>query len=573
MEIENGKNLSNIPYFIDFDVENQKHFSVLIQYDISKVMENILLFDRVYVDSIIFPFIVYNLYKEDKKGTIELLKKGYLSFLNFGDMYISTGKNSKNNYSIMAAKGREIPFYTTEDLKNYMFSYGEGKRDDLRRIMKTILEKAKNTHININQYSKEIVDLIDYELKDGVYRDLGIGSNGNYAISDSNKGIFDAICQVVKSDTVASILGIDNIYYSDSLLEVSKARLDEYKLINKTLKDVMEFEKIPDISSLYLEGNMSVSDIVKLKSSKESKAFISWIIDNKDKNKDDILSDYYHATKRQSKLDSIPVKGIRYIATEIAGLVPGLGTAVGLVDSFVLDEFKSKTPNMFFENIKKRIKRNDRIEKDIEEVIIPIREKIEIDLSEERKLDSEKLVSKKLYEYSEDILEFNNEEDLLIIYENAKQLFLENATKHTLVAFLDCLINMSTITSIKNLELLEIITSYIIFFKDKCEEDILNILRNSYMKILINIISKDKFNEKVGRNIATAIDTKTFYKYIYDMVEEYNINRNINLLSLAKKMAVIYIYLTGNSKNIKKPTDIQRICIDQNNQLSIEIIN
>lgn len=48
---------------------------------------------------------------------------------------------------------------------------------------------------------------------------------------------------------------------------------------------------------------------------------------------------------------------------------------------------------------------------------------------------------------------------------------------------------------------------------------------------------------------------------------------NINVLNLAKKMAVIYIYLTGNSKNINKPTDIQRIGIDHNNQLSIEIIN
>lgn len=576
MEINTGITLSDIPYFIDFQFDNQKQFASLIQYDISKVMENILLFDRVYVDSIVFPLIVYNLYKEDKKGTINLLKKGYLSFLNFGDLNISTFKNSENTYSIIALKGREVPFYTVKDLENYIFSYGKGKRDDLRRIMKSILKKSKKVDISINKYSKEIVDLIDYELKNGVYKDLGIGTNGNYSISDSNKGIFDAICQVVKSDTVASILGIQNIYYSDSLLQISKARLDEYKLINESFNEVMEFEKIPDLCSLYLEGNLSVSDIVKLKSSRESKAFISWFVDNKDKDKDAIILDYYHATKRQSKLDSIPVKAIRYITTEIAGLIPGVGTAVGaaagFVDSFVLEEFKSKTPNMFFETIKTRVKKNDKIEKDIEEVAIPVRAKIEIDLTQQSKLDNEKAVSQQLHEYSQNIVKASNDEEALINYEKAKQLFLENSTQHTLDVFLNCLINISVIDRVNNLELLEFITMYILFFQNKNEDEILETLKKSYMRVLINIISKVNFNEKIGENIKISIDTKTFYKYIYDLIIKYNESSDINTLNLAKKMVVIYIYLIGDSKHIKKVTDIKNICIDHNNQLNVEII-
>lgn len=127
--------------------------------------------------------------------------------------------------------------------------------------------------------------------------------NKNYSINESNKGIFDAICSVFK---------IDSIDFSDIVLEISKVRLKQYRTIDDNFDSLLSLNNIPDIFLLYLEDNLSISDIMKLRSTSEFKAFKQWFFDNKDKpTESELIKAYYLATKQQSKLDSIPVRTYR----------------------------------------------------------------------------------------------------------------------------------------------------------------------------------------------------------------------------------------------------------------------
>ena len=47
-------------------------------------------------------------------------------------------------------------------------------------------------------------------------------------INKQNKGIFDAICQVIRDETIASIFKINTVYHDDILREISQIRFKKY---------------------------------------------------------------------------------------------------------------------------------------------------------------------------------------------------------------------------------------------------------------------------------------------------------------------------------------------------------
>ena len=98
--------VSNIPYFIDFDLNDEKQFSAMKNFELANIIENILLFDRVYVDPIILPILIDLMYEQDYKGTIKLIKKGYISFIDYQDMSVSASK-SNDGFAISLGLGKQ----------------------------------------------------------------------------------------------------------------------------------------------------------------------------------------------------------------------------------------------------------------------------------------------------------------------------------------------------------------------------------------------------------------------------------------------------------------------------------
>ena len=393
--------VSNIPYFIDFDLNDEKQFSAMKNFELANIIENILLFDRVYVDPIILPILIDLMYEQDYKGTIKLIKKGYISFIDYQDMSVSASK-SNDGFAISLGLGKQYNLKNIKNLESFILGYGV-KKDKLRPYISRIYENKKTIDLDAKDLGKEIVNKIDLEIKSGMYRKIGIGVNGNYAIDKNNKGIFDTICQVVKAEKLASVCCINSINYNDIVLEISKIRLDVYNREFENFKQLISFNDIPDIASLYLQGNLSISDVVELKSSSEFKAFKKWFNSSGKADKDKVIKDYYAATKKKSKLDSIPAKVIRMITTTVASVEPVLGTIATIADSFGVDYIKGKTPDLFFNDIEKRYKQNSKKNKDVESVIVPIRTRVEVDTSKERKLDLQEHTYNRLLYYGDKI--------------------------------------------------------------------------------------------------------------------------------------------------------------------------
>ncbi len=108
-------------------------------------------------------------------------------------------------------------------------------------------------------------EIANEELKSDTYLPLGI--NYNYVINKQNKGIFDAICQVIRDETIASIFKINTVYHDDILREISQIRFKKYhhyinddfeRLMSEDTKIGFKITKIllsefPNLNEDYLE--------------------------------------------------------------------------------------------------------------------------------------------------------------------------------------------------------------------------------------------------------------------------------------------------------------------------------
>ena len=258
------ESITDIPYILNFNLEDDLHLNTMMHFQLATLLENIMIFDKVYLDIMDFPVIVDMLYKIDKNITIQLLKNGNLSFINMNEIIIATHKIKDNRYSLaFMSTGNSLYIDNIQKLERILFNSFKYK-EDLIPYLGLILENAKDVNFDSKSIGKMLVDLTNEELKSDTYLPLGI--NHNYVINKQNKGIFDAICQVIRDETIASIFKINTVYHDDILREISQIRFKKYHhYINDDFEKLMYLNDIPDIRLLYLNGYLSLKDIIKLK--------------------------------------------------------------------------------------------------------------------------------------------------------------------------------------------------------------------------------------------------------------------------------------------------------------------
>lgn len=477
------ESITDIPYILNFNMKDDTHLNAMMNFQLATLLENIMIFDKVYLDIMDFPVIVDMLYKIDKDITIQLLKNGNLSFINMNEIIIATHKINNNRYSLaFMSTGNSLYIDNIQKLKEILFKSFTYKKEIIP-YLKIILDNSKYIDFDYKSIGKMLVDLTNEELKAATYLPLGI--NENYVINKQNKGVFDAICQVIRDETIASIFKINTVYHDDILREISKIRFKKYHhYVNDDFEKLMYLNDIPDIRLLYLDGFLSLADIIKLKNSNEFKVLQKWIFTHQ--GSVDVIKDFYLLTKKQSKLDSIPVKTIRFLATTLAGVInPIVGTGASIVDTFGIDKFKGLTPNMFFDKLSKNIKKSKTNKSEKKEIIVPIRDSINIDLTEQKIKENEKNICKKLDDYAHQILKCRNSNELISLFDEARKLLPD--TPHTfgiIKCYGKCIKNATMLNkkicydfiySIEN-----IINSYSI------EDEFIYIFKDIYLYVLIN---------------------------------------------------------------------------------------
>lgn len=65
------ESITDIPYILNFNLEDDLHLNTMMHFQLATLLENIMIFDKVYLDIMDFPVIVDMLYKIDKNITIQ----------------------------------------------------------------------------------------------------------------------------------------------------------------------------------------------------------------------------------------------------------------------------------------------------------------------------------------------------------------------------------------------------------------------------------------------------------------------------------------------------------------------
>lgn len=140
---------STIPYFMEFNLDDNKEFQALISYQISNILEKIVLFDRIYLDLLELPVFIKELASLDIEAAKYILNKGLISDIDIKDIRISTMtecRNSfdnytttKNKYTLVAYGRLNVLPATLIDFENYIHSFI--KDDDFFNKLKPSLKK------------------------------------------------------------------------------------------------------------------------------------------------------------------------------------------------------------------------------------------------------------------------------------------------------------------------------------------------------------------------------------------------------------------------------------------------
>ena len=535
------ESITDIPYILNFNLEDDLHLNTMMHFQLATLLENIMIFDKVYLDIMDFPVIVDMLYKIDKNITIQLLKNGNLSFINMNEIIIATHKIKNNRYSLaFMSTGNSLYIDNIQKLERILFNSFKYK-EELIPYLGLILENAKDVNFDSKSIGKMLVDLTNEELKSDTYLPLGI--NHNYVINKQNKGIFDAICQVIRDETIASIFKINTVYHDDILREISQIRFKKYHhYINDDFEKLMYLNDIPDIRLLYLNGSLSLKDIMKLKNSNEFKVLQKWIFTHQGST--DVIKDFYLLTQKQSKLDSIPVKTIRFLATTLAGVInPIVGTGASIIDTFGIDMFKGLTPNMFFDKLSQNIKKNNiksKINKsEKQEVIVPIRESIDIDLTEQKILDNEKDICKKLDNYANQILKCRDSNELISVFNEARSLLPKSPHTFEIIKAYGKCINSAT-TLDKNIcydficSLDNIINTY------SKDDEFISIFKSIYVCVLVHGLHFG-YDNIVSKRLLTLIKHNSYLKLQFEnIIQQLESNSDTSSKELLYKCKTIY---------------------------------
>ena len=440
LRIENlkiaGNGFSELEYFLNFDMEDNYNFKALVSIQLANLLENMILFDMVYIDLIELPLFLKELVCLDKESVNNLFDKATISYIDFKDLRVGVYEKDKftqdkytkseENYTL-AAYGFSIKFpKTQEEFEEFILTYFKNDIEKYQRIkpyLKFIYESRKQTQNSIS--GEELVKSIDLKLKSGDFSFLGIGGNNYYFITEKNKYIYNVICRLCRDNYIASKFELYT-YYKEDILEVLAELMNETNIAyNFEFFKISDINKIPDFRKMFIEGKINLKDISKIISNKNISNFRNWFFNNIEDGKN-IEKEFVELLKK-SPSDNVPLKIARFLIPNILGAIPIYGTFIGMglsvVDSFILDNVLEDSSLKFLNKYSKITSKNKSVN-DNEQgkwIQIPLKSEILIDNSlsgDKAIIDS---ICKTLRNLENDI-DFSNDDIILRIFLTAKEI-------------------------------------------------------------------------------------------------------------------------------------------------------
>lgn len=440
LRIENlkiaGDGFGELEYFLNFDMEDNSNFKVLVSIQLANLLENMILFDRVYIDLIELPLFLKELVCLDKESIKNLFDKAIISYIDFKDLRVGVYEKdeitqdqytkSEKKYTL-AAYGFSIKFpKTQEEFEEFIFSYFKNDIEKYQRIkpyLKFIYESRKQTQNSIS--GEELVKSIDLKLKSGEFSFIGIGGNNYYFITEKNKCIYNVICRLCRDNYIASKFELYT-YYKEDIFEGLAELMNETNIAyNFEFFKISDINKIPDFRKMFIEGKINLKDISKIISNKNISNFRNWFFNNIEDGKN-IEKEFVELLKK-SPSDNVPLKIARFLIPNLLGAIPiygaFIGTSLSIADSFILDNALKDSSLKFFDKYSKTAlkKQNKDDSKQGQWVQIPVKNEILIDNS----LSGDKAIIDRICKNLSDLekdIDFSNEETILKTFLIAKEI-------------------------------------------------------------------------------------------------------------------------------------------------------
>ncbi len=144
-------------------------------------------------------------------------------------------------------------------------------------------------------------------------------------------------------------------YAVGDLLDLKQKRLQHSNIgSSDKLWTLLEVNRIPDLSQVDLSAGSTFRDLLKVVSGDHARDFRAWFHENRNLAQEEILKEYIDVLLRVPWTQNMPTRVLRFVATSLTGLLPGVGQAASLFDAFIFDRlFRSKSPRFFVDNLRR----------------------------------------------------------------------------------------------------------------------------------------------------------------------------------------------------------------------------
>lgn len=227
------------------------------------------------------------------------------------------------------------------------------KRDFQHGCYKDIAENPKLSNLVFSHLSTDRVDLIN--LPGIAANQIRVSTLGE--INDPI-GLVLRVAEVNLEIVMASLSGKCDLFTSEDANTLVEHKLRRAGLAQQYIEgfsSLLELNNLPDIGEAVEKGAISLERICKLRETRASKDFRKWLKEVQPQDIRELEKAYVAAISQEARVDSLPVKALRFIITTAVGIVnPIAGLLTDSIDSFFVDKWlKGFSPKMFFDELRK----------------------------------------------------------------------------------------------------------------------------------------------------------------------------------------------------------------------------
>ena len=350
--------------------------------EFSNFIENTLLYEEVYVPTQDYLSLTILLGVLGEDSIQELLSCGTLKFVRVkgGLSYVGNGVGI-TPYTMFTdmAKSQPQAFCSDVDYAVNWAINGLNTKPKDKKLYQKIIENS--IEIDIDEIAETIKsetykDILSSEQLQNFFalrnKDLnnliGIAPNQvrTYGGKDTNTWTGDEIDNyllLINTNLELKLLEFTNctdMTTSNPVGHMLKAKFSrEIGINNNTsaMTSLKEIADIPDFGELVLSKQIKYSDLLELKMSKIGADFRECFHKNCNGDEKQIAKEFIKLIQGSPKVNSIPIKILRFIITTGLGFIPiagaVIGAGAGIIDSFFLEKWaKGHSPKFFIDDIK-----------------------------------------------------------------------------------------------------------------------------------------------------------------------------------------------------------------------------